>query len=57
MSEYICPECEVKRVQPFPVSDESGDTYCPDCNHTFEDDEVERAIASMESTRDNEIKE
>ena len=35
--EYKCPNCDVKRINPFPVSDETGDTYCPDCNWTFDE--------------------
>lgn len=34
---YVCPQCGVKRVNEFPISDESGDKYCPDCNYTIEE--------------------
>lgn len=33
--QYVCPACNITRVNPFPVSDETGDTYCPDCNATL----------------------
>ena len=32
---YTCPNCSTKRVNPFPVSDETEDVYCPDCNATL----------------------
>ena len=30
--EYKCPNCDTKREQDFPISDETGDKYCPNCN-------------------------
>ena len=32
---YKCNFCGIIRLKPFPISDESGDTYCPDCNTTL----------------------
>ena len=32
MKKFICWYCNRERVAEFPVSDETGDIYCPDCN-------------------------
>ena len=36
---YKCPNCETERVNEFPISDETGERYCPDCNTTLGEDE------------------
>jgi len=36
---YICPNCQKERINDFPISDETGDTYCPDCNWTIDKEE------------------
>ena len=36
MKKYKCPICNTKRTQDFPISDETGDKYCPDCNTTLQ---------------------
>ena len=32
---FTCPNCMKTREQDFPKSDETGDTYCPNCNFTI----------------------
>ena len=32
---FTCPNCMKTREQDFPKSDETGDTYCSDCNFTI----------------------
>jgi hypothetical protein len=34
MKKLKCANCSVVRTSAFPISDESGDSYCPDCNIT-----------------------
>ena len=29
---FICPNCKKERINDFPISDETGNKYCPDCN-------------------------
>lgn len=47
MKKYKCPNCNVKRTSAFPMSDETGDTYCPDCNYTFGSPDTNCDICGM----------
>jgi len=34
---YTCPDCGHERINKFPISDETSEMYCPDCNTTIDD--------------------